>query len=1421
MLCFSLLRRSLCSALLACLCALPALAAQPMPARLSSASLAVSACMDWMLDPSGALTVEEIINMPESFKPLGLQPMPHEAGTVWLRFTIPAVAKGAEHPSPLLLDIGPVLPGTPTLYSPQVQPQPEKPLLESKNKTEKETKPEAAPLRWSTVPPDRNGIFMLPEAQSSPQLCFIRLEGAPGPWFSPTVRTPHDAATTLDKFAYPAVLVALGIALLLCLLRAASERGQWRLWAAMYTLAALGHALTGIPSTPAGHIPMEQAVALLSPGLALMLFAHVGRHVMQTSRHSTLLDSQYIILSLPGAALVMLPLIPGFAWLVRYFPLWPVLTLLLLPSTLGAWLAGLVGARRFLLACLLPPIGVALSMALPASLLAPEVLSTLPLWGVALSTLIIAGTSRQELPHAKALSPQATKPLDDAPLSMEPTAAQGLSLTLPQSGEINLAAPVQAMPELALPRTSTPAARPQLDEEEPLVFNLQQLLRDVHDKALPLAAPRTIGLSWYMPPQMGHWYIGYPQSLTTLLSSLLESSIAATRQGTIQIAARRMPDSVDAGLLLFSVNDTGAGAPPAERPTEALLHVWEMTRARKGFLNMESSETGTSIAFSMHCKPVEQEGASPQAPALQNILLVDESLSNRQLLRYFLENMPYALHEARTPAEAVASQQQQAAALLIFDGHTDAAHLAAAAQEIRHNEYVQHRPAALLLAITEDEHAWEMLHHAGFTHAMAKPLTRKALRNTVQELLPINAQPAATKQATHAAATSLLPDLSLETEHKPSAFEGRLPQPHKAAAELQLAAEEKHNLSDTVRTLLSHAPLRMEAPAAQPAPSLDLHMGGTAPVPSNEAERTTPSLKEDAPLSMGEPVSPAAEAASEYLLHYEACTMPKKAMQAEAVAPQHTAQPQAEQEKLEAVAAPLQDTPFAPAQEPLATEPAKQFVATQAQQSEQDKPAPVAVQVQHAEDEEPLSTPAAQPESLSLQQVAKPAVAMQQPEPLAAGKQTVQPTPATQPHSAEKTEAIAPLRNAGSEPYTGSYIFDEDALRDPTIRLLMPTAEDLAQFAPPAPPQEEPAQPTNAVEMPVKIKAQPTVPQQAAPSEATEQVHAAAQAQPVQPQPPLASQPLPASQAQQRDKNLADVELTVPVQPFAAKEQASPLHMPKPAPRPSHDPVAAALERVQALLGKRRNAVQEEAEKSLPEIQSTPTLPQQAQGFAAPSMPKPNQSAVCMPHTTQEPVQRQAAPIPPKPETQPAYSEAQPAPTQPEQEVPQAATAYTATLHTEAAHSAPQAVPVQKTSVHSEAVTMPVRKASQSAPIQFEPVHAAPAHKAPTQAPSVQASPAPEASPQFEDSVREMLVAIEADMRLIRQALAAGDMASTGRHAGFIAHSADRHGLRVLARMARCVESAAKALDDDALHNLLPELEAAVERNRIALTQAK
>ena len=70
---------------------------------------------------------------------------------------------------------------------------------------------------------------------------------------------------------------------------------------------------------------------------------------------------------------------------------------------------------------------------------------------------------------------------------------------------------------------------------------------------------------------------------------------------------------------------------------------------------------------------------------------------------------------------------------------------------------------------------------------------------------------------------------------------------------------------------------------------------------------------------------------------------------------------------------------------------------------------------------------------------------------------------------------------------------------------------------------------------------------------------------------------------------------------------------------------------------------------------------------------------------------------------------------------------------------------------------------------------------------------------------------------LARQGYDNTDTDAVRNAARHIALQADNFGLRALARMARCVEDAAKAGDKDALANLLPELESFVERNRIAM----
>ena len=106
------------------------------------------------------------------------------------------------------------------------------------------------------------------------------------------------------------------------------------------------------------------------------------------------IEIQYVLLSLPGVAVALLPLVPGYSWTIRYLELWPLATLLLVPTTLGAWLCGLPGARRFLLGCLLPPAGVVVALLGLKGIfvLSDPTLATMPLGGVALGGPIIAGT---------------------------------------------------------------------------------------------------------------------------------------------------------------------------------------------------------------------------------------------------------------------------------------------------------------------------------------------------------------------------------------------------------------------------------------------------------------------------------------------------------------------------------------------------------------------------------------------------------------------------------------------------------------------------------------------------------------------------------------------------------------------------------------------------------------------------------------------------------------------------------------------------------------------------------------------------------------------------------------------------------------------------------------------------------------------
>lgn len=797
--------RLLCFAFLIALAAHPSYAAQqgqrPLPVLRVQDFLPCRSYFDWTLDPGGKADIREIA-APErdaQFTPLnGGLPL-RASGTLWLRLTL-GPRPPEQRPATLLLDMGDGLPGTPLLFAPR-----QNPFTEARE--------------WQDFQPSRQSVFLLPETQTAPLTVYVRLEGTPGLWFEPVLRTPHNAAAASERLVRPAVLTALGAAALLCLLRALSERGQWRIWTSLYTAAAFIQAYWGMPAAPEGSVLLRDLPGVLAPGIALMLLPHVGRHLMRTRTAAPALDLQFLLLSLPGAALALLPLAPGMAWTCRYVALWPAVMLLFIPTALGAWLYGLPGARRFLLACLAPLAGVVAGTAGlffgPSALLA-----SCPMLGVALGALCIAGTAapreyeREErtapargLPEpglSPDISPELSVDVGDPvprPAAEAEEEEPGLRLLSPAELEAETgSAPVEAVPAPAVPpadggsdgnvraarlrpllanllRESSglaqcalpPAARQHieavqaagrgiaalLDEAQtprrvpvPVVFDLQQLLRDLHAGAAAEAERRGLSFSWFMPPHLSHYYFGDAEGLAEVLRLLLESSIRASKKGFVQLAVRRMPESVEPGHLLFSVSDTGSGMPPRGRGSTALLRAWEFAGAHGGGVSVESDGRGAVISFTLHLEPhgatIRTEPHQTARPA--RVLIVDELAGSRRLLSFFLEDLPCDIQEARNSEEAARLHAEKPFDLLLLDCDMPEAENIEALAGLRARERAEERRPVPLLALESEESRWEGLQALGEIHLLTKPIARGPLRETVLRLLRAE-EPAEAPQA--------------------------------------------------------------------------------------------------------------------------------------------------------------------------------------------------------------------------------------------------------------------------------------------------------------------------------------------------------------------------------------------------------------------------------------------------------------------------------------------------------------------------------------------------------------------------------------------------------------------------------------------------------------------------------------------------
>lgn len=781
-----------------------ALAAAPVPAQLHGESVAFLPYLDYYLDETGDTDVEEIALQDKTlnFRPLKPLDLAHESGTFWLRFTLAPVPEG-QKADEWLLSLGESLPGQPVLYTPSANTL-------------------TGTIEWKENFSGDRHILPLPAAGPEARTFYIRLSGPPGLWFAPTLRSKLNAATNWASLARPAVVLVLFVVMLLCLLRSLGESGQWRIWTALFVGAALANGLLGMPSADRGHIAINDLAATIMPGVALMIMPHVGRHLMRTRELARIVDAQFIVLTLVGAITALIPLVPGMGWAARFLELWPMVMICFVPTALWALFSGLTNSLRFLFGCLLPPLFTAAGIVGLLSGFPADLLAALPLAGVAVSALLLGTTSSpkarnvrrnknsaddepitldqplddpnlriiaspgrddagerasQAMPCETQQSAPQTKPLDGISSQMENALREPLDemlragaalerCSLPPAARSHAETMLHGLHDLAGIITD-PRHRPDAatnTPEEPSAFNLQHLMREVHDAAAPAAENGGIGLAWYMPPQLGSTYRGAAVALRETLAQLVDSSIRATRHGAVHFSVRRVPESMDPGHLLFTITDTGVGTPPNDRSSLALSHAWELAARHNGYLGVESSPGGATVAFTLHLTSMEQDDAPPADPRMPLVIAASENDADRRQLCRMLRGLPCRIEEAETLSRAQRINDDDAATLLIVQGRLATPMAAPVTRRFHEQAKAAGLPLCKVLAITRNDSQWGELADAGFTLAMLEPVDEGALRETVGDVLAAYGQGVEDAAARKAVRTS--PDLDEELRRK-------------------------------------------------------------------------------------------------------------------------------------------------------------------------------------------------------------------------------------------------------------------------------------------------------------------------------------------------------------------------------------------------------------------------------------------------------------------------------------------------------------------------------------------------------------------------------------------------------------------------------------------------------------------------------
>lgn len=734
----------------------PSLAGAPfmVPSTLREENLVLTPYMNVFVDATSSMNIDEV-SQPENdskFEKFRPKAFAAGAGACWLRFYLQPVPEGTRTET-YLLDMGESLPGEAVLYSP--------------------VPGENGKMEWKESRPGQKGVMVLPEAGTAMTPCYIRLDGLPGTWFAPVVRTPHDAATDWGSLYKMAAMVAMAIILAICLLRGLVEQGYWRTFSVLYLICALGEAVLGMPSST-GPLGIKGICAAAAPGVAMFFLPLIGRSLMRTRETAPLLDWQYLFLSLLGLVYAGVSLIPSLRWLSRFTEVWPLAMFVLVPTTLGACLKGLPGSFRFLLGCVIPPAAVIAGILGMKAGYPPHLLASLPLWGIALGALLVTAFSQpgsRQSNRGLVLDAGPAPAAADGMLSADPGTSNlpGGPAAGAGSLDLDMGSAKAPAPEPLKEEEKAPAAKPDVPGVKDLAvseFNLQEIMQRTNGAVAAAAEKRGISLSWFMAPNLGLCYSGFGEELESVLGCLLEEGLNQLgKGGTLRSSVKKVPGSRKDGELLFSLNMQGLDA-DALNSFASLSRAARLSALLGGFLSLECRGSETVLNFTLNLKgvsaseekPAPKAEAEPKAaeaqakPQYSAILMADNPNVSADILG-ILREAGCSVKQAADSAELMKLfDDRNPADLLIFQGRSTSAESSLLLAGIR--EFCRQKGLRLpvILAYTPDQTSWPDMARTGFTHALTLPVDREALLGTLSEIT----------KAKHGSVVDLTPDMQVE-----------------------------------------------------------------------------------------------------------------------------------------------------------------------------------------------------------------------------------------------------------------------------------------------------------------------------------------------------------------------------------------------------------------------------------------------------------------------------------------------------------------------------------------------------------------------------------------------------------------------------------------------------------------------------------